>query len=104
MIKVFFNNMAYDLEKEMTVFEFLKDYVKVDNSNILACKVFNEVKSLNFVIDRNCEVELLDATTSDGNRIYVRGLVFIMLKACEELFSDKKIIVILPDGKITKLF
>lgn len=93
MIKVFFNNMAYDLEKEMTVFEFLKDYVKVDTSNILACKVFNEVKSLNFVIDRNCEVELLDATTSDGNRIYVRGLVFIMLKACEELFSDKKIIV-----------
>ena len=93
MIKVFFNNIAYDLEKEMTVFEFLKNCVKMDTSNILACKVFNEVKSLNFIIDRNCKVEVLDASTADGNRIYVRGLVFIMLKACEELFPNKKIIV-----------
>ena len=93
MIKVSYNGKDYKLKKEMTVFDFLKDIVKVNVDEILACKVFNEVKTLNFVIDRDCEVEALDATTSDGNRIYVRGLVFIMLKAFEELYPKKKFIV-----------
>lgn len=93
MIKAFYKNTAYELETEMTVFNFLKDIVKIDITGILACKVFNEVKTLNFIIDRDCTVETLDATTADGNRIYVRGLTFILLKAFEELYPNKKMIV-----------
>ena len=93
MIKVFYKNNAYELEKEISVFNFLKEIVKVDTSNILACKVFNEVKTLDFILDRDCDVESIDFTSSDGNRIYVRGLVFVMLKAFEELYSNQKIIV-----------
>ena len=93
MIKVIVNGSTYELEKEMTVYEILKDIAKLDTLNVLACKIFNEVKSLNSMVDRDCKIEILDATTSDGNRIYVRGLVFIMLKACEDLFPEKKMIV-----------
>ena len=93
MIKVFYNNNAYEIENEMPVYFFLKDIVKADMNGILACKVFNEVKNLNFIIDRDCEIKTLDGTTSDGNRIYVRGLVFVLLKAFEELYPNKKFIV-----------
>ncbi|MBO5142473.1 MAG: nucleoside kinase [Clostridia bacterium] len=93
MIKVFLNNTEYGIENKMSVFDFLKNVVQVDTTKILACKVFNEVKTLNFVIDRDCEVKPIDATSSDGNRIYVRGLVFIMLKAFEELYPNQKFIV-----------
>ena len=57
----------------MPVYYFLKDIVKLDMTRVLACKVFNEVKNLNFIIDRECEIKTLDSTTSDGNRIYVRA-------------------------------
>ena len=93
MMKVTYKADEYEIENNITVFEFLKNIVNLNMENILACKVFNEVKALNFEIDRDCGVEVLDATTSDGNRIYVRGLVFVMLKAFEELYPNKKIIV-----------
>ena len=93
MIKVFYKSTPYELEESMSVYDFLEDIVKEDMIKILACKVHNEVKSLNYVIDRDCYIESIDATTSDGNRIYVRGLVFIMLKAFEELFPTQKFIV-----------
>ena len=93
MIKVFYKNTEYEIEKEISVYDFLKNIVNANMENILACKVFNEVKTLNFIIDRDCDVESIDFTTSDGNRIYVRGLVFIMLKAFEELYPQKKFIV-----------
>jgi len=93
MIKVYYKNISYELEESMSVYDFLEDVVQEDMSQILACKVFNEIKTLHFVIDRDCKVEILDATTSDGNRIYVRGLAFVMLKAFEELYPNQKFIV-----------
>lgn len=93
MMKVYYKNIAYELEESMSVYDFLEDVAKEDMSNILACKVFNEIKSLHFILDRDCTVEGIDATTSDGNRIYVRGLVFIMLKAFEELYPNQRFIV-----------
>ena len=47
MIKVFYNNTAYEIEKEMPVAYFLKEIAKIDITGILACKVFNEAKNLN---------------------------------------------------------
>ena len=93
MIKVLCNGSNYEIEEKMSVHNFLKDVVKIEMEDIYACKVFNEVKSLSFNIDRDCEVEILDSSSSDGNRIYVRGLVFILLKAFEELYPNKKFIV-----------
>ena len=93
MVKVFYNNIAHEINEKMSAYDFLKNVIKLDMTDVLACKAFNEVKNLDFIIDRDCEVESLDASTSDGNRIYVRGLVFVMLKAFEELYPNKKLIV-----------
>lgn len=92
-MQVFYKNTAYELENSMSVYEFLEEVAMEDMTSILACKVFSEIKSLNFILDRDCTVESIDATTSDGNRIYVRGLVFVMLKAFEELYPNEKFIV-----------
>lgn len=93
MLKVYYENTPYELEEPMSVYEFLEEVVKEDMSEILACKVFNEVKTLHFVLDRDATVEKITFTSSDGNRIYVRGLVFILLKAFEELYPNQKFIV-----------
>ena len=92
-MQIFYENKAYELEDSMSVYDFLEEVVKEDMNNILACKVFNEIKSLHFVLDRPCTVEKIGPNSSDGNRIYVRGLVFVMLKAFEELYPNEKFIV-----------
>ena len=46
----------------------------------------NEVRSLNYDIQENDNVQLLDTTTKDGHRIYVRGIIYIMAKALNKLY------------------
>lgn len=93
MIEVNYNKHTYKINECMKVIDFIKTKLKIEHRNIMACKLFNEVKSLDYVIDRNCKLELLDTSTSDGNRIYVRGLTFILAKAFNELFPNHKFIV-----------
>lgn len=92
MIKVTYKNSLYEVNENTKVKDFLTSIgVKLDD--ILACKIFNEVKSLEYEMFRDCTIELIDYATSDGNRIYIRGLTFILLKAIEELYPDIKMTV-----------
>lgn len=93
MIKVTYDNLEYEVEDKIKVIDFIRKNLNVDEDTIMACKIFNEVKSLETTLERDCTLELIDYTTSDGSRIYVRGLTFIMLKAFEELYPEYKIIV-----------
>ena len=93
MITVNYLNKEYTVEKGRKVADFIKENIDVDLYTIMACKVDNEVKSLAYGLSDNCTLELIDYTTSDGSRIYVRGLTFVMTKAFEELYPEKRVIV-----------
>ena len=54
---------------------------------IIACKCNNEVKSLNYDIKENDVIELLDTSSKDGHRIYIRGILYIMAEALNELYA-----------------
>ena len=92
MVKVNYNGKVYKVKNKTKVIDFIKEN-KIKSKNVIACKAFNEVKSLDYYMDRDCTIELLDTTTVDGSRIYVRGLTFILVKAFEELYPDKKFFV-----------
>jgi uridine kinase len=64
---------------------------KNSKNNIIACKFNNEVKSLDYEIKKDGKLETLDLTTKDGMRIYRRGLIYIVLKAFEELYKEANI-------------
>lgn len=93
MINVNYKGNEYTTEKGKQVIDFIKEKLDVELLTILACKINHEVKSLNFSMQEDCNLDLIDYTTSDGNRIYVRGLTFIMTQAFEELYPEKKVIV-----------
>ncbi len=92
MIKVMYKDSSYEVNENTKVKDFLTS-IGVGLDDVLACKIFNEVKSLEYEMFRDCAIELIDYTTSDGNRIYIRGLTFILLKAIEELYPDIKMTV-----------
>ncbi len=93
MINVNYKDKQYTVEKGKSVVDFMKENLDLDFRSVIACKVNNEVKWLNHAMKEDCTLELIDYTTSDGNRVYVRGLTFIMTQAFEDVFPDKKIVV-----------
>ena len=86
-MKVIYKNIEIDVNENEKVVDAFKEMME-ENSNIIACKINNEVKDLNYILKENDDVELLDTTDRDGARIYTRGLLFIMTMAFKELYPD----------------
>ncbi len=66
---------------------------KEEGRTIIACTCNNEVKSLNFEIKDTDKIRLLDTSTKDGHRIYIRGILYVMAKALEESYPLAKLSV-----------
>jgi len=70
----------------------IKDDFKVDLENpIIGALVNNKVKELSFVFVKNKKVEFIDYSHSDGMRLYVRSLFFILFAAVREVFPEVKL-------------
>jgi len=76
-----------------TLEEIAKDYEKEYKYPILAAKVNNDIKELNYMITDNCNVKFLDLSDEDGMRMYRRSLHFILIKAAHDLFPDRKLVI-----------
>lgn len=75
----------------MQVIEKFKEQIedaKAEGRNIITCICNNEVKSLNYEIKEGDKVELLDTSTKDGKRVYIRGILYVMAKALHETFPE----------------
>ena len=57
-----------------------------EGRNIIAAMRNYEVKSLNSEIEETDKVELLDTSSKDGKRVYIRGILYIMAKALNETY------------------
>ena len=68
----------------------------MDSNHRIVCHYFmqlwefnNEIKNLNYEINSDGKLELIDITDKDGMRIYKRGLIYIISKAFYELCWEK---------------
>lgn len=87
MIEIIYENKKINTEK-IKVSTLLKN--QIIEKNAIACRFNNEVKSLDFEINKNGILELIDITNKDGMRIYRRGLIYILSKAFESLYPNAK--------------
>ena len=70
------------------MYELLKDEIKNAEMLVIACMCNNEVRSLNLKLTEDAKVELIDLNSKDGMMIYIRGIMYIMSKALNELYPD----------------
>ena len=80
----------------MNVLEKYSEEIKKANEegrNIIACMCNNEVKTLNYDVKEDDKIELLDTSTRDGHRVYIRGILYIMAKAITELYPNSWLII-----------
>lgn len=87
-MQVIYNNNVIDIKKGTKVIDLLKSEIDKSKQTVIACRFNNEVKALNYPINSDGEIELIDLTTKDGMRIYTRGLIYIIGKAFSETYKD----------------
>lgn len=63
-------------------------------SPVVAAKVNNVVRGLDFCLDGDCRVELLDLESDDGMRVYTRSLIMVLARAVGEVLPGSSVNVL----------
>ena len=93
-IEVTINNKKYNYSKDITLQEIYKEHQEEHRYPIIIAKVNNRLRELSYKLSEDSEVEFLDLTSCEGNRVHINGLTFIMQYAVRRLFGkDANIIV-----------
>lgn len=87
-MQIVYEEHIIDVKKGTKVIDLLKDEISRSRYKVVACRFNNEVKSLNYEINSDGKIELIDLTNKDGMRIYRRGLIYIIGKAFYETYKD----------------
>lgn len=87
-MQIIYEEHIIDVKKGTKVIDLLKDEIAKSRNKVIACRFNNEVKSLNYEIDSDGKIELIDLTNKDGMRIYRRGLIYIIGKAFYETYPE----------------
>ena len=92
-MKITYKGMQIEVNEKKSVFEILKDEIDNSENEVLLCKCNNEIKRLDYVVDSDCEIELLDVTSKEGIHAYIKLATYIMSKAIYETYKDALISV-----------
>lgn len=82
------NEKEYTFPKSISLLEISKQINSISKFPILVAFVDNVIVELNFLVSKNCHVEFVDFTNRLGNRIYQKGLTFLLICAINELYGN----------------
>ncbi len=85
-VKVVIDNETYDFDTGITLNEIASKYYTGDIP-IVCAKLDNEYAVLGDPVDRDCNIEFLTYMNPIGNRIYQKGLMFLLAYAFKELYG-----------------
>ena len=88
-----YNGKKIEIEKGLTVSKALKDEIEKNKYQVVGCLYNNEYRNLETEIENDAQIELIDTSSKEGMKIYVRTLVYIMGKAFESLYPNEKLMV-----------
>ena len=92
-MKITYKGKHIEVNEKKSIFEILKDEIENSENEVLLCKCNNEIKRLDYVVDSDCEIELLDVTSKEGIHAYIKLATYIMSKAIYETYKDALISV-----------
>ena len=88
--KVTVNGVTVEYEKGAFYSEVADDYKEKVKGDIILCYSDGVLKELNKTIDDDCTVSFITTGDTIGYETYCRGIIFLMLKAFENILGNKK--------------
>lgn len=87
-MKITFENKIIEVEEGTRIKDALQNEIEQSKTEIIACNCNNNIRSLNYKLREDSVIKLIDYSDADGQRIYIRGLLYIMAKAFNELYPE----------------
>ena len=88
--KVTVNGITVEYEKGASYSEIADDYKDKVKGDIILCFSNGKLKELGKPVDEDCEVSFVTTGETIGSETYCRGLVFLMLKAFQNVLGTDK--------------
>jgi uridine kinase len=92
-IQVNWNGNNISVEKGTLLQKLAAEHSDPASPMTVAAKVDNRIRELTFPLEEDCRVEPVSLSSKDGERIYLRSLVFVFIRACREIFPECKVSV-----------
>ena len=92
-MNVIYNGRKTKIETGLTVNEAFKEEIEKNKYTVVGCLYNNEYRNLEIELEENAKIQLIDISSKEGMKIYVRTLVYIMGKAFEKLYPKEKLMV-----------
>lgn len=92
-MNIIYQGRTKKIEKGLTVKEALKKEINENKYEVIGCLYNNDYKNLETEVEEGARIELIDISSKEGMKIYVRTIVYIMGKAFENLYNREKIMV-----------
>ena len=85
--------MGREIPAEMTLLELAQEVQKKGEPLIVAARVDNVLRDLQTSVGDFHTIELVDTRSEFGRRIYRRSVVFLLIMAVRELYSETEVVV-----------
>ena len=85
--------MGREIPAEMTLLELAQEVQKKGEPLIVAARVDNVLRDLQTPVGDFHTIELVDTRSEFGRRIYRRSVVFLLIMAVRELYSETEVVV-----------
>lgn len=92
-MNIIYQGRTKKIEKGLTVKEALEKEINENKYEVIGCLYNNDYKNLETKVEEGAKIELIDISSKEGMKIYVRTIVYIMGKAFENLYNREKIMV-----------
>lgn len=92
-MRVTYKMKEIEINDNIKVEDLLKEEICRSKYQVVGCIFNNEYQNLSYEITEDGNLELIDISSKEGMKIYVRTLVYIMGKAFEKIYPDKKMTV-----------
>lgn len=86
-VNVKINDKTYIYKKGTTIEEVSRQFSINYKYPILISYVDNRLVELNKVLEKDCSLSFIDCSSITGSRIYVKGLIFLLMCAIKELYG-----------------
>lgn len=88
---IIYKEKELEVNEKIKIADLLKKEIEKNEYPVVGAKFNNEYQNLDFEIETDGRIELIDISQKEGMNIYRRTLVFTMGKAFEALYPDCKV-------------
>ena len=93
MLKINFSGQSYDMPKEMSLLDFIKQNAKKESKDTIAAKFNGQEVDLTYIPETDGNLELILTTTDEGLEILRHSTSHLMAQAVKRLYPNVQVTI-----------